>query len=89
MDAYNRYLEDKDSDSDDDGYLTEAHASLVFISALGSFFLILHGIRMFLGSSLDDIMKEGLMELMKDVTLLAILSILTAILNHMDVFDET
>lgn len=87
LEEYNNELEDKEYDDDD--YIGEASAILAYVAGIGSLFLILHGVRFCLGSNLDDNIKPALMCLLKDITLLAMLSILTAVLNWLDVFDES
>lgn len=79
-------MESKDDDTD---FILEASLALVYVAGIGSLFLILHAIRFCIGNSMDENIKPALMCLLKDVSLLAMLSILTAVLNWIDIFDES
>lgn len=90
FEKFNRFVKakDYDDDDDDDSYLIEASKILAYVIAIGAFFLLLQGGRAFIADRLDDIQRPALYALFIDCTLLALLSVLTNILNWLDLFDE-
>ena len=78
-----------ESKEDDEDFILEASLALAYVAGIGSLFLILHGVRFCIGNNMDDNIKPALMCLLKDISLLAMLSILTAVLNWLDIFDES
>ena len=67
----------------------EASKILAYVVAIGFFFLLLQGGRTFVADRLDDIQRPALYSLFLDCTLLALLSVLTNVLDWLDWFDET
>lgn len=88
FEKFNRFVSNKNYDDEDDDYLIEASKILAYVIAIGAFFLLLQGGRAFIADQLDDIQRPALYALFIDCTLLALLSVLTNVLNWLDVFDE-
>jgi len=92
FELYNRFINNKDYSDDedyDDTYILEASKILAYVVALGCFFLLLQGCRIFVADRIDDNQRPALYALFLDCTLLALLSVLTNVLNWLDWFDET
>lgn len=74
--------------NDDNGDDLEASLDMVYVVALGCIFLLLQTLRVWLGYRLDSYMAEPLHALFVDVSLMVALAVVTAIINHMDWFDD-
>lgn len=74
--------------NDDNGDDLEASTDMVYIVALALVFLLLSTLRVWLGHHIDSYLSPTLYTLFFDISLLALLAIVTGILNHMDWFDR-
>jgi len=79
---------DTGDSEDDNGDDLEASLDMVYVVALGFVFLLLQTLRVWLGYRLDSYMAEPLHALFVDVSLMVALAVVTAIINHMDWFDD-
>jgi len=62
---------------------------MVYVISVGFLFLILLGARNVLGIHIDDIFEPAMYSLFTNITILALLSVITAIFWYFDVFDGT
>jgi hypothetical protein len=85
---YQEDEEDEEDDDDDDEPALEASDAMIYIIGIGFLFLFLHTCRMTLGYNIDSHLTPTLYNLFVDVTILALLTTLTALVDYSDVLDE-
>jgi hypothetical protein len=76
------------SSDDDNGDDLEASTDMVYVVALALIFLLLSTMRVWLGHHIDTYLTPTIYTLFFDISLLALLAIVTGIINHMDWFDR-
>lgn len=81
-------FEEEEDDDDDDEPTLEASDAMIYIIGIGFLFLFLHTCRMTLGYNIDSHLTPTLYNLFVDVTILALLTTLTALMDYSDILDE-